>query len=227
MTVTVLYFASLSDLTGCDEEPITLPDKASVADFLDVLERHRPELKRFQRRFRVAQNQAFVEFDSPVEEGAELALIPPVSGGAEVAISVAITSSPLQAERALAAVRRNDCGAVVLFLGTVRDITGQMVTERLDYTAYESMAEAELRRLCQEAAARFDLGAVAVEHRVGTLLPGEIAVMVAASSPHRDGAFCAARFLIDKTKERVPLWKKEYGPDGTAWIEGDARIPSA
>ena len=146
--------------------------------------------------------------------------------GESPTIAVAISAQPLSAERALEAVRRNDCGAVVLFLGTVRDITGEQVTQRLDYSAYQAMAEKELYGLCQEAAERFALGAMVVEHRVGTLEPGEIAVVVAASSAHRDGAFQAARFLIDQTKERVPLWKKEFGPDGTAWIEGDARVSS-
>lgn len=225
MTVTVLYFASLSDLMGKGEETVSLPGPASVADLLDYLEKATPGLTRFQRRYRVAQDQAFVEFDAPLREGAEIALIPPVSGGAPP-LRVAISETPLDSSRALDEVRRNDCGAVVLFLGTVRDITGQMVTQRLDYTAYQAMAVRELELLCLEAMERFDLGAVVVEHRVGTLEPGEIAVVVAASSPHRDGAFQGARYLIDQTKERVPLWKKEYGPDGTAWIEGDARVSS-
>lgn len=227
MTVTVLYFASLTDLMGTDQETLDLPNGATVADLVEALEETSPGLQEFQRRFRVAQNQEFVGWDQPILDGAEIALIPPVSGGAsEVPISVAISSRPLLPDQALAAVRRNDCGAVVLFLGTVRDLTGEMVTSRLDYSAYQAMAEKELRALCHEAVEKFRLGAVVVEHRVGTLEPGEIAVVVAASSPHRDGAFQGARFLIDSTKERVPLWKKEYGPDGVAWIEGDARVPT-
>lgn len=227
MKVNVLYFASLSDLKGCDEEVVVLPEGSTVLALLQHLEQATPDLTRFQRRFRVAQDQVFVEFDTPLRDGAEVALIPPVSGGGSSGtIRVAISGLPLDSARALEEVRRHDCGAVVLFLGTVRDITGSMLTERLDYTAYQAMAERELQDLCQEAVERYALGAVVVEHRVGTLEPGEIAVVVAASSPHRDGAFQGARFLIDQTKERVPLWKKEYGPDGTAWIEGDARVPS-
>jgi molybdopterin synthase catalytic subunit len=226
LTVTVLYFASLADLMGTDEETLELPAGATVAEFLDALELTTPGLKKFERRFRVAQNQSFVEPNEPIKDGAELALIPPVSGGAGTPIRVAISAEPLDSNNALEAVRRHDCGAVVLFLGTVRDITGEMVTQRLDYSAYQAMAEKELRALCQEAASKFHLGAIVVEHRVGTLEPGEIAVVVATSSPHRDGAFQGARYLIDQTKERVPLWKKEYGPDGSAWIEGDTRIAS-
>ncbi len=226
MTVTVLYFASLSDLMGKGEETVSVVAGATVADLLDQLEAATPGLTRFQRRYRVAQDQVFVSLETPLREGAEIALIPPVSGGAS-GFRVAISEQPLDSARALDEVRRRDCGAVVLFLGTVRDITGAMVTQRLDYSAYQAMAVRELEQLCQEAMERFALGAVVVEHRVGTLEPGEVAVVVAASSPHRDGAFQGARYLIDQTKERVPLWKKEYGPDGTAWIEGDARIPSS
>jgi molybdopterin synthase catalytic subunit len=226
MTVTVLFFASLADLMGADQQTLELPEGSTVASLLDVLEQARPGLKAFERRFRVAQNQSFVDFGQPILDGAELALIPPVSGGSGPSIAVAISASPLDSDKALQAVRRKDCGAVVLFLGTVREITGEMVTQRLDYSAYQAMAEKELLSLCEEAALRFELGALVVEHRVGTLEPGEIAVVVAASSVHRDGAFQGARFLIDKTKERVPLWKKEFGPDGSAWIEGDARVSS-
>lgn len=227
MTVTVLYFASLADLMGCQEQTLELPEGSTVSDLLQTLEEMAPGLRKFQRRFRVAQNQEFVSLETPLEEGAEMALVPPVSGGAGPDIEVGICSEPLSVERALSFVSRTDCGAVVTFLGTVRDLTGDMVTERLDYSAYQAMAEKELGRICQEATERFDpLGAIHLTHRIGSLYPGEIAVIVAVSSPHRGPAFEAARFLIDTTKERVPLWKKEIGPDGQAWIEGDARVTS-
>lgn len=223
MTVTVLSFASLSDLLGASQT-LELSGPSTVAELLDQLESSHPELKRYQRRYRVAVNQEFVELDAAIPEGAEVALIPPVSGGAPPTLKVRICEQSLSTEDALEAVRRKDCGAVVLFLGTVRDITGDQVTERLDYTVYQALAEKELTKICQEAIERWPLGGVTVEHRVGSLSPGDVAVVVAASSPHRQGAFEAARFLIDTTKERVPLWKKEIGPDGQAWIEGDARV---
>lgn len=226
MRVKALYFASLADLVGVDEEFLELPEDCDVAGFLDTVEKRTPELKKFERRFRVAVNQSFAQLSDMVPPDAELAIIPPVSGGAQASITVAIREQALSCDRALEAVRRTDCGAVVLFLGTVRDLTGDHVTQTLDYTAYAKMAEKELRLICEEAVEAYDLGAVFVEHRVGKLEPGEIAVVAAASSVHRDGAFQGARFLIDSTKERVPLWKKEYGPDGVAWIEGDARVPS-
>lgn len=225
MNITLLCFASLSDILG-SERKVQLEGSPKVTDLLDKLESDVPELKRFQRRYRVAVNQEFVDFESGLSEGAEVALIPPVSGGASPSIQVQISEQPLSTEAALESVRRKDCGAVVLFLGTVREITGEQVTQRLDYTAYRALAEKELRQICEEALAHWELGGVVVEHRIGELAPGEIAVVAAASSPHRQGAFEAARFLIDTTKARVPLWKKEIGPDGEAWIEGDARVPA-
>lgn len=224
MTIEILYFASLSDLMGKDSETLQLAEGATAAQMLDALEEQSPALKSFDRRFRVAVNQTFVELDSVIPEGAEVAFIPPVSGGEPPLVKVSITESELDIQAATLAVRRNDCGAVVTFLGTVRDLTGDQVTEKLDYSAYQKMAESELKAICDEANQRWKLGGIVVEHRIGTLHPGEVAVVVACSSPHRNGAFDAARFLIDTTKERVPLWKKEFSPDGTAWIEGDARV---
>ena len=227
ITVTVLYFASLSDLMGCDEQTLKFPSDSKVEDLLNKLEADKPDLLRFQRRFRVALNQEFVELGASLEDGAEVALIPPVSGGSGIRIEVGISQHPLSLERAVEFVQRRDCGAVVTFLGTVRDLTGEQVTERLDYSAYHAMAEKEMHSICQETIEKFaPLGAIYLTHRIGSLQPGEAAVIVAVSSPHRDGAFQAARYLIDTTKDRVPLWKKEIGPDGQAWIEGDARIPS-
>lgn len=145
----------------------------------------------------------------------------------DTVIEVGLSEHELSVDDCLRAVRKNDCGAVVLFLGTVRDRTGTKLTERLDYSAYRVMAQKELSRISQEASQRWGLGAIVLKHRLGLVEPGEVAVIVAVSSAHRQAAFEAARFLIDETKARVPLWKKEYGPDGTAWIEGDARIPTA
>ena len=228
LEITVLYFASLADVMGCDEQVMTMLAGSTVGDLLDRLETERVELTRYQRRFRVAQNQEFVEETTSLEDQAEIALIPPVSGGSALPVQVGISDQPLSLDTSLEFVRRKDCGAIVTFLGTVRELTGEQVTERLDYSAYREMAEAQLRAICLEAFESFaPLGAVSVVHRVGSLGPGEVAVLVAVSSPHRDGAFRAARYLIDTVKERVPLWKKEIGPDGQAWIEGDARVPSS
>jgi molybdopterin synthase catalytic subunit len=117
------------------------------------------------------------------------------------------------------AVRSPHCGAVVLFLGTVRDLTGEQVTVFLDYEAYPPMAERKLAEIEAEVRRRWQVGDVAMVHRLGRLEVGEVSVAVAVSCPHRGQAFDAARFAIDTLKELVPIWKKENAPDGTAeWV---------
>jgi molybdopterin synthase catalytic subunit len=121
------------------------------------------------------------------------------------------------------AVRRSDCGAVVTFLGTVRDLTGDQVTVALDYEAYPGMAEKKLAEIEREARQRWPVGEIMLVHRLGHLEVGEISVAVAVSCPHRGQAFEACRFAIDRLKELVPIWKKENWADGrTEWVHPGA-----
>jgi molybdopterin synthase catalytic subunit len=121
-------------------------------------------------------------------------------------------------------VRSPHCGAVVLFLGTVRDLTGEQVTVFLDYEAYGPMAEKKLAEIETEVRRRWPVGDVAMVHRLGRLDVGEVSVAVAVSCPHRGEAFDACRFAIDTLKELVPIWKKENAPDGTGeWVHQSAK----
>lgn len=122
---------------------------------------------------------------------------------------VRLTRDPIDFNAVTEAVRSPHCGAVALFLGTVRDITGSEITEFLDYEAYPPMAEKKMAEIEAEARARWTLGEVALVHRVGRLGVGEISVAVAVSAPHRAAAFEACRFAIDTLKEVVPIWKKD------------------
>ena len=116
-------------------------------------------------------------------------------------------------------VRRPDCGAVVTFLGTVRDLTGDRVTVALDYEAYPAMAEKKLAEIEGETRARWPVGELVMVHRLGHLDVGEVSVAVAVSCPHRGQAFEACRYAIDRLKELVPIWKKENWSDGTSeWV---------
>ena len=122
------------------------------------------------------------------------------------------------------AVRSPHCGAVVLFLGTVRDLTGEQVTVFLDYEAYAPMAEKKLAEIETEVRRRWPVGDIAMIHRLGRLDVGEVSVAVAVSCPHRAEAFDACRFAIDTLKELVPIWKKENAPDGTGeWVHQSAK----
>jgi len=129
---------------------------------------------------------------------------------------ILITDQPIDYTKVTERVRSNDCGAVVLFLGTVREMTAGRQTVALDYEAYPEMAQQMLKQLITEARAEWPVHAVAIEHRVGHLALGEISVAIAVSSPHRAQAFEAGRFLIDRLKEIVPIWKKENWSDGTS-----------
>lgn len=129
-----------------------------------------------------------------------------------------IVPSPLSVDACLAAVAHPGAGGVALFVGAVRDENEGRAVARLDYESYESMALAEMRRIGDEIAASLPMVRLAVHHRVGTLGVGDLAVVCAASAPHRGEAFRACRRLIDEVKARVPIWKREWGPDGPYWV---------
>ncbi len=131
---------------------------------------------------------------------------------------VTIGEAPLSVDQVMAAVCRPGAGGVALFVGAVRDENDGRAVTRLEYEAYETMALAEMRRIADEITARDPAVRLAVAHRVGTLFVGDLAVVCAASAPHRGEAFAACRRLIDEVKARVPIWKREWGPDGPYWV---------
>lgn len=141
---------------------------------------------------------------------------------------IELTRAPIDVVRLTDQVRSPLAGAVLLFLGTVRELTAGRRTLRLEYDAYEEMALAELARLEAEARQRWPLVACAMVHRLGELGLGEVSVAVAVSSPHRKDAFAAGQFLIDTLKDVVPIWKKEHWADGeTAWIHPETGLPAS
>ena len=132
---------------------------------------------------------------------------------------ILLTIDPIDYHALTERVRRPGCGGVVLFLGTVRDLTGDQVTSALDYEAYPGMAEKKLSQVEEETRTRWPVGDMALVHRLGRLDVGEVSVAVAVSCPHRVEAFEACRFAIDRLKEVVPIWKKDIGPDGQSdWV---------
>ena len=131
---------------------------------------------------------------------------------------VAISASPLSVDAAIALVARPGAGGIAVFLGTVRDMNDNRAVTRLEYEAYASMALAEMDRIRSEIEAEIPDARVAALHRTGSLAVGEVSVICAASAPHRDEAFRACRVMIDRLKERVPIWKREHGPDGPYWV---------
>src|SRR4051794_11271274 len=215
MLLTVRLFAGLRERAGSSTLDVEVPETGTVADLLAALE-GTPVGGMPDRSFIVAVNREYADRWEPVRAGDEVALIPPVSGGAsgDVVRVARITADALDVGALSAAVRDPRAGAVVLFEGVTRDV------ERLEYEAYAEMAEPRLRAICAEEAERHGLCAVAVEHRVGTVPLSEPSVVVAASSAHRGEAFAGARAVIDRVKAEAPIWKKEVEGDGERWVEG-------
>ncbi|MCA1727761.1 MAG: molybdenum cofactor biosynthesis protein MoaE [Actinobacteria bacterium] len=216
MRVRIRYFGALVDRASRAEETVELPDGASAGDaLLDVTVRH-PATAAIAPRLSLAVNLEVVPADHGLRDGDELALLPPVAGGATRILTG--LREALRAEEALQAVGDPAAGGTVLFLGTVRDASQGTSVDRLEYSAYAEMAERVLREVAEEAVARWPLEAIAILHAVGNLSVGAPTVAVACSSAHRAEAFEAARYGIDEVKRRAPIWKKEHGPEGGRWV---------
>ncbi len=196
MKVSVRLFAGLRERAGSQHVEVELPDGARVEDLLAAMGLAPGQCV-------VAINREYAPASAELRVEDEIALIPPVSGGAGPVRGVRVTDEPLDVAAVSAAVRDPRAGAVVVFEGVTRDVG------ELDYEAYAEMALEKLRAIGEEEAARHGLCAVALEHRVGTVPLSEPSVIVAASAPHRGEAFAGARALIDRVKAEAPIWKVE------------------
>ena len=166
----------------------------------------------------MAVNREYADAEHALDPGDELALIPPVSGGAVAATWARVSAEPLSLDSVAARVRDPRAGAVVTFSGVTRDV------ERLEYEAYAEMAEQRMAEIVAAAVERHGLCAAAVEHRVGDVPLSEPSVIVAASAPHRGEAFAGAREIIDRVKAETPIWKKEIEGGEERWVEGESPI---
>jgi len=216
MRVRLLLFAGLREAVGKKEHALELADGGSLADVIAAAERELPEVARYQGRLLVSLNEEPVSLEAPVSDGDEVALLPPLSGGSG---RPWVQPAPLSMDALLKEVTGPGCGGVVTFTGVVRDNARGQTIDHLEYEAYVPMAEKQMRAIVGAAAERWPDARLAMSHRVGRLEIGDPAVMIAAAAPHRGEAFLACRFAIDTLKQTVPIWKKEFGTEGTYWVE--------
>ncbi|HEX9578255.1 MAG TPA: molybdopterin converting factor subunit 1 [Myxococcales bacterium] len=214
MRVTMLYFAAARERAGIPSEALELPDGATAAQALALACERHPGLQAIATKLRVAVDEDFVAPDRKLRDGAQVALIPPVSGGAG---AHRVSREKLSAEEPFHAVGGTDCGAVVSFVGTVRSTNHGKAVVRLEYEAYEPMALRVFDHIAATARERWG-ARVAIHHRVGALDPGELSVVIAAAAPHRADAFEACRHAIESLKKDAPIWKREIYPDGSSWV---------
>jgi molybdopterin converting factor subunit 1 len=218
--VTIKLFARLREIAGAGRLERELTDGASVGDLLAVLRAEFPRLADVTARIITSVNQEFATPDRPLHDGDEVAIFPPVSGGADV---LRVTFDPVSLDEVVRAVVQPRTGAVATFVGVVRAVSGGKEVAYLEYEAYHEMAVAKMRQIADEVRARWpDIVDIAIVQRIGRLGVGDVAVAIAVSSGHRDqGCFEACRYAIDRLKQIVPIWKKEVGPGGEEWVEGD------
>lgn len=212
MKLRVRMFGALAERAGAEEEVLDVPAAATATDVVDAIGVRHPDAAGI--RLQVAVNLEVVPGDHRIAPDDDVALLPPVAGG-QAHVVVGLRDRP-SVEEAMAVVAHPDAGGTVAFVGTVRAEGGRV--DRLEYSAYDEMAEVILRRVADEAAAAWPLHGVAIFHAVGDLPVGEATVVVACSAPHREEAFEACRFAIDEVKRRATIWKKEVGPAGERWV---------
>jgi molybdopterin synthase catalytic subunit/molybdopterin converting factor small subunit len=205
VTVTVRLFAGLRERAGWSRREI---EAATVGDVWESL-----GLGEEPDGLLYAVNKRYAPRERALADGDEVALIPPVSGGAFL-----LSDSPLSLERVVDEVRDDRAGAIATFTGTTRLTSRGRTVLHLDYEAYEGMAEATMAEIAEELRTRYNVCAVAIHHRIGRVSIGETSVVIAVSAPHRSDALAACKDAIDTLKERVPLWKKEVYEGGEEWV---------
>ena len=206
MSVRVKLFAGLRERAGWSERELDGVDR--VADVWSAL-----DLGDEPEGLLYAVNKEYAERDRTLADGDEVALIPPVSGGA-----FRLTSEPLSLDAVVDEVRSDQAGAIATFIGTTRLQSRGRAVLHLDYEAYQEMAEQVMAQIAAELKRRYDLCEIAIHHRTGRVEIGEASVVIAVSAPHRQDALAACKDAIDTLKEQVPLWKKEFYEDGEDWI---------
>ncbi len=227
--VTVLFFGAARDAVGHGQVELVLNGAPTAGNAMNEILETYPELRRFGRSLLLAVNQEYARADQVVQRGDELAVFPPVSGGAVTEAAEThghkdffeLTTEPIDVGTIARRVVLPECGATVTLDGYAREWTRGRRTLYLVYEAYPPMALRELERLGREAHKQFEIAHIGITHRTGRLEIGETSVVIAVSAPHRAAAFAACEWAIRELKRTVPIWKKEIFEDGEVWVEGE------
>jgi molybdopterin synthase catalytic subunit len=228
--VKLLFFASLKDIVGSRQLDFELPSGATIDDLWERLESRYPKLGPYKSIVLTSVNEDYVTREAVVYEGDEVALFPPVSGGATSESFVSdrprevyrLTREPIDARSIADAVLRPADGALCIFEGVVRNNSKGKATRYLEYEAYETMALKTMEEIGGFVRSAWEIGCVAIVHRLGRMEIGETSVAIIITSPHRRASFDACEYAIDRLKKIVPIWKKEFFEDGEIWIEGQS-----
>lgn len=232
ITVKLLFFGMARDTAGAEEISFDLPDPSTAATARELILAKYPALAGFGNSLLLAVNQEYAEPGRQIYDGDELAIFPPVSGGAEVSQTSAgdssqdffeLTIDPIDVGAVARRVILPQCGATVTLDGYAREWTKGRRTLYLVYEAYAPMAMSELKKLGAQAREKFDIAHIGIVHRTGRLEIGETSVVISVSAPHRRAAFEACEWAIRELKRTVPIWKKEVFEDGEVWVEGEYR----
>ncbi len=223
MDIKVLYFAALRHRVGLREESIVLDEGATVGDLLKKVATLHEPLQDKMGRIATAVNQEYASLDKPLHDGDVVALLPPVAGGkadedSPLSQRIKVKDTDLSVAEVCELVEVESGGAIVTFTGIVRRQSQGRLVKRLDYEAYAPMAEKEMARIADEIEEEWPGSVVAIHHRVGSLVVGQLAVVIAVCTPHRQEAFDGCSYAIERLKERVPIWKHEFFEDGSHWV---------
>jgi len=229
MQITLLFFATLKDRAQTNRASLSLPDGSTIANLKTLVAEHYPDTAPALPTCIASRNKEFAQDTDLLSDGDEVALFPPVSGGAGANTTqptiFKITNDALDLNELVKSITLPSTGAACLFTGMVRGETTRgdaHLTNYLEYEAYVPMAEAKMKQVADEIRERWPIvEGIVVVQRIGRLEAGTPTILIACSAAHRDtGVFEAARYGIDRLKEIVPIWKKEVGPNGEEWIEG-------
>lgn len=224
MKIRLLAFATAGDALGATEMEMELPDGSRVADLRARLDQDHPALGPLWPRLAIAIDGRISGPDAPLSDGVEVALLPPVSGGSG---RTGLVDEPLDVDAAVRSVEDPGFGAVVTFLGTVRNHHAGRAVEKLTYTAYHRMAADALARIASELEAAAPVR-VSIVHRLGEVPAGEPSVVIAVGSAHRAAAYEASRTALERLKAEVPIWKREHYAQGeSVWREEESLLEGA